>query len=187
MSICSLIPPATAISKTQDRADTSVRWKLPFSIFFIIYYVQSAIINKVCKPELWFLSFAHPIIVLYICMKFHENISNNFEDIERTRVRMVEMAIFNIQRACHLMVLPFCVKFHENMSSGFKVVQRTQKLFTDTHTQKRELYTPLHAYFVCLGYNHSYSSCVLHVVSWCKICVTFHESMSSGFKLMEQT
>ena len=78
VSICSLIPPATAISKTQDRADTSVWWKLPFLIFVIIYYVQSAIINKVCKPELWFLCSAHPIIVLYICMKFHENISNNF-------------------------------------------------------------------------------------------------------------
>ena len=47
VSICSLIPPATAISETQDRADMSVWWKLPFSIFFIIYYVQSAIINKV--------------------------------------------------------------------------------------------------------------------------------------------
>ena len=78
VSICSLIPPATATSKTQDRADTSVWWKLPFSIFFIIYYVQSAIIYKVSKPELWFLCSAHPIIVLYICMKFHENISNNF-------------------------------------------------------------------------------------------------------------
>ena len=78
VSICSLIPPAIAISKTQNRADTSVWWKLPFSIFFIIYYTQSAIINKVCKPELWFLCSAHPIIVFYICMKFHENISNNF-------------------------------------------------------------------------------------------------------------
>ena len=78
VSICSLIPPATAISKTQDRADMSVWWKLPFPIFFIIYYVQSAIINKACKPELWFLCSAHPNIVLYICMKFHENISNNF-------------------------------------------------------------------------------------------------------------
>ena len=78
VSICSLIPPATAISKTQDKVDMSVWWKLPFSIFFIIYYVQSTIINKVYKPELWFLRSAHPIIVLYVCMKFHENISNNF-------------------------------------------------------------------------------------------------------------
>ena len=79
---------------------------------------------------------------------------------------MVEMAIFNIQRAmtlkvekqelrfmcsaCHLMVLNNCVKFQENMSSGFKVMERTQKLLTDTHThththtEKTKLYTPLH-------------------------------------------
>ena len=54
---------------------------------------------------------------------------------------MVEMAIFNIQRAitlkvgkqelwlmcsaCHLRVFNVCVKFHENMSSGFKVMERT--------------------------------------------------------------
>ena len=59
---------------------------------------------------------------------------------------MVEMAIFNIQRAitlkvgnqelrvmfsaCRLMVFNICVKFHENMSSGFKVMQRTRKLLT---------------------------------------------------------
>ena len=42
-----------------------------------------------------------------------------------------------------------CVKFHENMSSGFKVMEQTQKLLRDTHTKKRKLYTPLHAYLVC--------------------------------------
>ena len=65
---------------------------------------------------------------------------------------MVEMAIFNIQRAItlkvrkqelrfmcsarRLMVFNICVKFHENMPSGFKVMERTRKLLTDTHTQK---------------------------------------------------
>ena len=55
---------------------------------------------------------------------------------------MMEMAIFNIQRAitlkvgkravefmcsaCHHMVFNIFVKFHENMSSGFKVIERTQ-------------------------------------------------------------
>ena len=57
------------------------------------------------------------------------------------------------------------VKFHENMSRGFKVMERTQKLLTDTYTQKRKLYTPLQAYFVCRGYNQSYRSSVLHLVS----------------------
>ena len=198
MSICSLISPATAISKTQDRADTSVWWKFPFSIFFIIYYVQSAIINQVCKPELWLLCSAHPIIVLYIRMKFHENISNDFEDIECTHVyggnghfqysksnnsksRKTRVTVHVFCMSSHRVNI--CVKFHENMSSDFKVLERTQKLLTDTHTQKRKLhvYTPLHAYFVCRGYNQSYGSCVLQVVSWFNICVTFHESMSSGF------
>ena len=138
VSICSLIPPATAISKTQDRADTSVWWKLPFSIFFIIYYVQGAIINKVCKPELWFLCSAHAIIVLYICIKFHENISNSFK-IWSGHMCMVQMANFNIQRtitlkvgkqellfmcsACHLMVLTF-------VSSFTKICQAVLKLWS---------------------------------------------------------
>ena len=78
-----------------------------------------------------------------------------------------------------------CVKFHE-MSSGCKMMERTQKLLTDTHT-KRKLYTPLHAYFLCRGYNQSYGSCVLRIVSWFNVCVKFHENVSSGFKLMKQT
>ena len=72
-----------------------------------------------------------------------------------------------------------CVKFHENMSSSFKVMEKTQKLSRDTHTHthKPKLYTPLHAYLVCRGYNQSYDSCVLHVVLWLKVCVNFHENM----------
>ena len=68
---------------------------------------------------------------------------------------MVEMAIFNIQRAitlnvgkqelrfmcsaCHLMVFNIYVKFHENMSS-----YGTDTKVVNKHTQKRKLYTPLH-------------------------------------------
>ena len=113
---------------------------------------------------------------------------------------MVEMAIFNIQRAITLKVgkqelrlvfcmsshgVNICVKFHENMTSGFKVMEQTQKLLTDTH-KKKTVY-PIACIFVCRGYNQSYGSCVLHVVSWFNICVKFHESMSSGFELMEHT
>ena len=47
VSICSLIPPATAISKTQEPIKHTNK------------YIQS-------------------IIVLYICVKFHENILNDF-------------------------------------------------------------------------------------------------------------
>ena len=115
---------------------------------------------------------------------------------------MVEMAIFNIQRAITLkvgkqelwimcsarclLVFNICVKFHENMSSSFKVMERTRKLLTDTHTEKTKTMYPI-AYFICRGYNQRYGSCVLHFVSWFNICVKFHENMSSGFKLMERT
>ena len=66
---------------------------------------------------------------------------------------MLEMAIFNIQKAItlkvgkqelrfmcsahRLMVFNIYVKFHESMSSGFKVMEGTRKLLTNTHTQKR--------------------------------------------------
>ena len=59
---------------------------------------------------------------------------------------MVEMAIFNIQRAITLkignqelllmcsalplIVFNICVKFYENISSRFKIMERTRKLLT---------------------------------------------------------
>ena len=46
--------------------------KLPF------FNVQRAITPKECNPELRFLHSAHRHILLNICMKFHENISNGF-------------------------------------------------------------------------------------------------------------
>ena len=73
-----------------------------------------------------------------VCVKFHENMSNCFKVMERTR------KLINAQRAItpkvekpelwfmcpahRLMVFNVCVKFHENMSSGFKVMERTRKL-----------------------------------------------------------
>ena len=55
-----------------------------------------------------------------------------------------------------------------------------------THTEKTKTIYPT-AYFIYRGYNQRYGSCVLHVVSWFNICVKFHENMTSGFKIMEQT
>ena len=34
--------------------------------------------------ELWFLSSAHPLMVIYICTKFHENILKGFNVMECT-------------------------------------------------------------------------------------------------------
>ena len=57
------------------------------------YDVQRAVIIKVGLPELWFLCSAHCLMVLYICVKFHVNIST-----QNGHEYMVEMAMFNVQR-----------------------------------------------------------------------------------------
>ena len=41
--------------------------------------------KKKCNPELRFLRSALRLMLLYICVKFHENISNGFGVTERTR------------------------------------------------------------------------------------------------------
>ena len=74
------------------RADTSV-W---------------AIINKVCKPELWFLCSAHRIIVLYICMKFHKNISNDSYDKSGHN----PLYILMVENKTRVTVRVFCTSSH---------------------------------------------------------------------------
>ena len=51
-----------------------------------IFIVQRAITPKECNPELRFLRSAGRLMVLNICVKFHENILNCFEVTEWTRV-----------------------------------------------------------------------------------------------------
>ena len=48
-------------------------------------YVPKGIIQKLFKQGLWFLCMTRRIIVLYECMKFHRNILNGYQVIERTR------------------------------------------------------------------------------------------------------
>ena len=135
-----------------------------------IVNTQRAITPKVGKSELRFMCSAGLLMEFNVCVKFHKNVSSDFEVMERTR------KIVNTKRAItqkvdkpelrfmcsarRLMVFNVCVKFHENMSSGFKVMERTRKLLTDTHThththtvKRRKHYTPM-AYFVCRGYKN---------------------------------
>ena len=51
-----------------------------------MFNVQRAITPKVGKPELRFMCSARCLIMLYICVKFHENISNDLHLTERTQV-----------------------------------------------------------------------------------------------------
>ena len=147
VSICSLIPPATAISKTQDRVDRSVWWKWPFSIFFIIYYVQRAIIYKVCKSELWFLCSAHPIIVLYICMKFPKFFI----------IYYVQRAI--IYKVCKpVMVLVFCPSYYCALHL-YEISRKYLKRFLRYSAD-----TSVWAIINKVCKNQSYSSYVLHIL-----------------------
>ena len=78
--------------------------------------------------------------------------------------------------ACRLMVLNVCIKFHENMSSGFKVMERTRKIDNTQRAITLKVENP-ELLFMC-------SARRLRVFN---VCVKFHENMSSGFKVMEQT
>ena len=48
------------------------------------YKVQRDVTQKVSKQELWFLHSACHLMLVNICMKFHEDILNGFKVIERT-------------------------------------------------------------------------------------------------------
>ena len=52
-----------------------------------IYYFQfqRAITPKIRNPELWFLRSVRRLMLFYICIKFHENISNGFGVTEQTQ------------------------------------------------------------------------------------------------------
>ena len=50
-----------------------------------IVSIQRAISPKVGKPELQFMCSACRLMVFNICVKYHENMSNNFKLMEQTQ------------------------------------------------------------------------------------------------------
>ena len=75
-----------------------------------------------------------------------------------------------------LMVFKVCVKFHENMSSSFKVMERTQKNVNTQRAITPKVRKP-ELRFMCSA---------RRLMAF-KVCVKFHENMSSRFKVMERT
>ena len=61
-----------------------------------MFNVERAITPKLGKPELLFMCSAHPLMVLYIYVKFCENIMLVSE------LRSGKMAMFNVQRVITL-------------------------------------------------------------------------------------
>ena len=105
--------------------------------------------KKVSIQELWFLRSACRLMLVNICMKFHEGILNVFWVTEQTRpyhkiynfqfqraitpkIRNPELRFLRSARC--LMLLYNCVKFHENISNGFWVTERTW--FCDRQTAR---------------------------------------------------
>ena len=79
-------------------------------------------------------------MMLYIYVRFHENISNGFQ-LRSGHEYMVEKAMFNVQRAItpkvgklelwfmcsasYIMVFYICVKFCENILNSIRVMEQT--------------------------------------------------------------
>ena len=56
-----------------------------YMVDIAMFNVQRVIIPSVGKSELWFMCSAHRLMVLYIGVKFRENISNGIRVMERTQ------------------------------------------------------------------------------------------------------
>ena len=70
--------------------------------------------------------------MLYISMKFHENILNGFHEITIVKfkrgliTKMYRQELRFLCSAHHLTMLYISMKFHENILKGFQVTERTQ-------------------------------------------------------------
>ena len=62
-----------------------------------IYNVQRVVTPKAGNSE--FLVFCASIMVINICIKFQESISNGFQVTERTHIYITEITISKVQRA----------------------------------------------------------------------------------------
>ena len=94
-----------------------------------IYSVKRKVTPKAGNSKLWFLCSAHYIMVICICIKFQENISNNFQVIERTHILQKSLIstskghysksrlsrVTVLYSAPWLIMLYICVKFHQNI------------------------------------------------------------------------
>ena len=91
--------------------------------------------------ELWFLHSACPLMLVDICMKFHNASLYGLKVIERTQWRqdfvrdkvqreitqkilMQELPFFHSAR--RLMLVDICMKFHDASLYGLKVIERTR-------------------------------------------------------------
>ena len=107
-----------------------------------IYNVQMAAAPKAGNYELWFLCSAHHILVIYICIKFQENISNSFQVTEQTHI--LQKSLFKYskghnpnRRLSSSTVCLFCTSSHDALHLCevlSKYLRRFQTYKADTST-----------------------------------------------------
>ena len=162
-----------------------------------MFSVQRVITPKVEEPMLWFTCTcsARRPMVLYICVKFYENISNGFQLTERTWVHggngYVQSAItpeeskrelrFMCSARC-LIVLYICVMCCENITNGIRVMEWTRvhgrigyvQCSKGNNSKSRQTGVMVHVF--CRS---SYGALHLCEILWKKI--------SNGIRVIERT
>ena len=105
------------------RADT----KRPLSNF------KGEITTKLYGQDLQFLCSASHLMMIYISMKFHENILKSFQYIEQTWTdhyqiiaKLYRQELWFLCSALPLMMLYISMKFHDNILNGFQIIEGTQ-------------------------------------------------------------
>ena len=108
-----------------------------FSHKITIVEFQRGITSKMYRQELQFLVCAHLLMMLYISMKFHENILRGFQVTERHKMTIIKFQrgittklhrqeLQFLYSACRLLMLYIAIKFHENILKGFQVIEQTR-------------------------------------------------------------
>ena len=112
-----------------------------------IFNVQRTIAPKAGNLELWFMCSAHCLMMHYIHVSFHENISNTV-NLQSGHEDTVEIAIFNVQRA----IIPdfgnqklwFMCAVHIEIQSNFNGLNT---FGTMTISSRQGLFEPLRVYY----------------------------------------
>ena len=80
--------------------------------------------------ELWFLHFACSLILIYVHIKFHEDILNSFQVIEQTRFcdgqkskgnnsKSIKARVMVLALCMHLILIDIYMKFREDSLNSF--------------------------------------------------------------------
>ena len=124
-------------------------------------------------------------MMLYISMKFHENILNDFQVILRTKnyncriskgeklQKCIEIrGIVFLCSARRLMMFYISMKFHENILNGFQIIEKTQNYHCRISKGNKSKMYRQELWFLC-----SLPRLVMLYIS-----MKFHENVLNGFQ-----